>query len=257
MYFDTHVHLNSDRYENVEKIISDALDSGVSKMVVVGYDIPTSLKAVEIASKFEFVYAAVGIHPSEVKNAKLSDFETLESVLTNEKVVAVGEIGLDYHWDKDNKEYQKRFFVEQLKLANKYDLPVIIHSRDAALDTYEVLKGNKKYYKKGIMHCYSYSLEMAHKFVGLNLKLAFGGSLTFLNSKENKEVVKNIEFKDLLIETDAPYLTPHPYRGIVNEPKYIHLVVEEMARLKNVEQKEMARITYKNACELFGVDYEN
>lgn len=257
MYFDTHVHLNSDRYENVEKIINDALDNGVSKMLVVGYDLQTSFKAVEIASKFEFVYAAVGIHPSEVKNAKLSDFEALESLLTNKKVVAVGEIGLDYHWDKDNKEYQKRFFVEQLKLAKKYNLPIVIHSRDAAQDTYEVLKENKKYYKKGIMHCYSYSLEMAYKFIELNFKLAFGGSLTFLNSKENKEVVKNVEVKDLVIETDAPYLAPHPYRGKVNEPKYIFLVVEEMAKLKKMEKEEMARITYKNACELLGVEYEN
>lgn len=257
MYFDTHVHLNSERYENVEKIIKEALDSGVSKMVVVGYDLLTSLKAVEIASKFEFVYAAVGIHPSEVKNAKLSDFEALESVLTNDKVVAVGEIGLDYYWDKDNKEYQKRFFIEQLKLANKYDLPVIIHSRDAAFDTYEVLEKNKKYYKNGIMHCYSYSLEMAYKFIDLNLKLAFGGALTFLNSKENKEVVKNIGIENLLIETDAPYLTPHPYRGRMNEPKYIYLVVEEMAKLKNIEKEEIARTTYENACELFGIDYEN
>ena len=254
MYFDTHVHLNSDRYENVNEIVENAFKNGVKKMVVVGYDLQTSLKAVEIASNFEFVYAAVGIHPSEVKAAKISDLEAIERILISDKVVAIGEIGLDYHWDKENKDYQKRFFVEQLKLSNKYNLPVIIHSRDAAEDTYEVLKENKKYYKKGIMHCYSYSLEMAEKFIDLGFKLAFGGALTFLNSKENKEVVKNVDIENLLIETDAPYLTPHPFRGKVNEPKYIYLVVEEMARLKNVDKEEIAHSTYNNACYIFGIE---
>lgn len=254
MYFDTHVHLNSDRYDEVNTIIENAVENGVKKMIVVGYDLETSLKAVEIASVFDFIYAAVGIHPSEVKKSKLSDLEAIERCLKNKKVVAIGEIGLDYHWDKDNKEDQKYFFVEQIKLASKYDLPIIIHSRDAALETYEILKENKNYYKKGIMHCYSYSLEMAKKFVALNFKIAFGGALTFLNSKENKEVVKNLNLGDLLIETDAPYLTPHPFRGKMNEPKYIYLVVEEMARIKNLSKEIIARETYRNACDVFGVE---
>lgn len=253
MYFDTHVHLNSDAYDNVEEIIKNATSTGVTKMIVVGYDLATSIKAVEIASKFNFIYAAIGIHPSEVKNAKLSDLEALERCFDNNKVVAVGEIGLDYHWDKENKEVQKRYFVEQLKLANKYNLPIIIHSRDAAQDTYEILRENKMFYKKGVMHCYSYSVEMARKFIGLNLKIALGGALTFLNSKENKEVVKEIELSELLIETDAPYLTPHPYRGQRNEPKYITLVVEKMAEIKGVSVDVVANETYKNACELFEV----
>ena len=253
MYFDTHVHLNSERYENVEKVIADAIENGVSKMVVVGYDLETSRKAVEIASNFDFIYAAVGIHPSEVKTANLSDLEAIERMISGSKVVAIGEIGLDYHWDKDNKEYQKRFFVEQIKLANKYNLPIIIHSRDAAQDTFEVLKENKKYYEKGIMHCYSYSYEMAEKFIGLGFKIAFGGALTFLNSKENKEVVEKLDLEHLVVETDAPYLTPHPYRGQINEPKHIHLVVEEIARIKNVEKENVAKITHDNACDILGI----
>lgn len=254
MYFDTHVHLNSEKYEDVDKIIANALENGVSRMVVVGYDLETSRKAVEIASNFDFIYAAVGIHPSEVKMSNLSDLEAIEEMIVNKKVVAIGEIGLDYHWDKDNKEYQKRFFVEQIKLANKYELPLIIHSRDAVQDTYDVLLKNKNYYEKGIMHCYSYSLEMANKFIDLGFKIAFGGALTFLNSKENKEVVKNIDLEHLLIETDAPYLTPHPYRGKTNEPKYIYLVVEEMAKIKNVDKEKVAQITYENACKIFGIE---
>jgi TatD DNase family protein len=247
------VHLNSDVYENVDKIIEDAVKNGVKKMIVVGYDLETSLKAVEIASNFDFIYAAVGIHPSEVKKAKISDFKAIEKCLENSKVVAIGEIGLDYHWDKDNKEDQKKFFVEQIKLADQYKLPILIHSRDAAQDTYEILKENKKYYEKGIMHCFSYSLEMAQKFIDLNFKIAFGGALTFLNAKENKEIVKTVGLENLVIETDAPYLTPHPFRGITNEPKYIYLVVEEMAKLKGIEKEKVAMITYKNACDLFGV----
>ena len=254
MYFDTHVHLNSEKYEDVNVIIKNAVENGVKKMIVVGYDLPTSQKAVEIASNFDFIYAAVGIHPSEVKNAKMSDFEAIERLLQYKKVVAVGEIGLDYHWDKDNKGVQKEFFVKQLMLAKKYNLPIIIHSRDAANDTYEVLYQCQNCYKKGIMHCYSYSLEMAYKFITLNLKLAFGGALTFLNSKENKEVVENIDIKNLLVETDSPYLTPHPHRGKTNEPKYIHLVVEEISKIKNISKEIVARETYDNACKLFGVE---
>ena len=223
-------------------------------MIVVGYDLQTSKKAVEIASNFDFIYAAVGIHPSEVKNAKLSDFDAIEDMVKNKKVVAIGEIGLDYHWDTDNKAEQKEFFIKQLELAGKCKLPVIIHSRDAAEDTYEVLRQNKSFYDKGVMHCYSYSLEMAKKFIALGFKIAFGGALTFLNAKENKRVVSELNLSDLLIETDAPYLTPHPHRGIKNEPKYIYLVVEEIAKIKNVSKEIVANETYKNACEVFGVE---
>jgi len=254
MYFDTHVHLNSEQYENVEKIIEDALKNNVRKMIVIGYDLETSIKAINIANQYDFIYASVGIHPSEIKKMDTRDLESLEKLLSENKVVAIGEIGLDYHWDKDNKEDQKRIFVEQIKLANKYNLPLIIHSRDANEDTLRVLKENKQYYNKGIMHCYSYSFESAKEFIKLGFYLAFGGALTFLNAKENKEVVRNISLEHLLIETDAPYLTPHPYRGKQNEPKYIYLVVEEISRLKNVTKEEVARITYINACNLFGVE---
>jgi len=253
MYFDTHVHLNSEQYTNIDKIINDALNNNVKKMVVIGYDLQTSIKAIEIASRYDFLYASVGIHPSEIKKMKENDLIELEKLLSNKKVVALGEIGLDYHWDKDNKEEQKEMFAKQIKLANKYDLPIIIHSREAGNDTYQVLKENKKNYKKGIMHCYSYSLDLAKEFIKLDLMLAFGGTLTFLNSKQNKEVVKEIDLKHLLIETDAPYLTPHPYRGKQNEPKYISLVVKEIAKLKNMSEEEVARITYDNACNLFGI----
>ena len=254
MYFDTHVHLNSHRYENVKEIIDNALENKVTKMIVVGYDIETSIKAIELANEYDFIYASIGIHPSEIKDMKENDLEKLEELVISKKVVAIGEIGLDYYWDKDNKEKQKEVFIEQLKLANKYNLPIIIHSREAGNDTLEVLKENKKYYKKGIMHCYSYSLELAREFVKLDLLLAFGGTLTFLNSKQNKEVVKEIDMQYLLLETDAPYLTPHPFRGKLNEPKFVPLVAKEMAKIKEISEEEVARITYNNACILFGIE---
>lgn len=254
MYFDTHVHLNSEQYENIEEIIDNATKSNVKKMVVIGYDLESSIKAVELALLYDFLYAAVGIHPSEIKKMKENDLVEIENLLKNEKVVAIGEIGLDYYWDKDNKEEQKSMFVKQIKLANKYNLPIIIHSREAAQDTYEILKENKNYYKKGIMHCYSYSLDLAKKFIKLNFMLAFGGTLTFLNSKQNKEIVQEIELKHLLTETDSPYLTPHPYRGKRNEPKYIGFVVQEIAKLKNMEEDKVADILYNNACDFFGVE---
>lgn len=253
MYFDTHVHLNSEQYENIDEIINNALENKVNKMIVIGYDLESSIKAIEIASKYSFIYAAIGIHPSEIKKMKENDLIQIEELLKKTKVVALGEIGLDYYWDKDNKEKQKEVFVNQIKLANKYNLPIIIHSRDAAQDTYEILKQNKKYYEKGIMHCYSYSLDLAKKFIELNFMLAFGGTLTFLNSKQNKEIVKEIDIKNLLTETDAPYLTPHPYRGKRNEPKYIPLIVKEIAKLKNISEEEASSILYKNACDFFGI----
>ncbi len=253
MYFDTHVHLNSEQYENFAQIIINALKNNVSKMVVIGYDLESSKKAIEIANSCSFVYAAVGIHPSEIKKMNNDDLKQIEKLLSNPKVVAIGEIGLDYHWDKDNKQEQQEMFIKQLKLAKKHKLPIIVHSRDAGNDTLEILKNNKKLYKTGIMHCYSYSLDLAQEYLKLNLYLAFGGALTFLNAKQNKEVVKEVELEKLLIETDAPYLTPHPYRGERNEPKYISLVAKEMAKIKNIEEEMVADITYRNACKVFGI----
>lgn len=254
MYFDTHVHLNSEQYENIEEIIQNALNNNVNKMVVVGYDLESSLKAVEIASLYDFIYACVGIHPSEIKKMKENDLIEIEKLLNNPKVVAIGEIGLDYHWDTDNKENQKEIFVKQIKWSKKYNLPIVIHSRDAGLDTYEVLKENKGHFTKGIMHCYSYSLELAKEYEKLNLLFSFGGPLTFLNAKQNKEVVKTIDLSKILSETDAPYLTPHPYRGQRNEPKFIGLVIDEIAKLKNMNKEEVMSIIYNNACEFFGIE---
>ena len=256
MLFDTHVHLNDSEYEDYDKIIQDALKENVTKMVVIGFDYNSSKKAVDIANRYPFIYAAIGIHPSEDKTDYHTDLIKLEKLISN-KVVAIGEIGLDYHYLQIDKKRQEELFVLQLKLAKKYNLPICIHSRDACQDTYRILKENKDCYNKGIMHCYSYSKEMANKFSRLGFIFGIGGVVTYKNAKEIKDVVENLDLSKIVLETDAPYLAPTPFRGKVNEPKYIGYVAKEIAILKNLSQEKIEEITYKNACDFFEVNYEN
>lgn len=256
MLFDTHVHLNDPGYEDYIKIIEEAKRENVNKLVVVGYDLESSKLAVKIAKEYSFIYAAIGIHPSEANKDYDSDLEVLESLICN-KVVAIGEIGLDYHYQGYDKNKQVNLFKKQLILAKKYQLPIIIHSRDACKDTYDVLKEHKNCYQKGIMHCYSYSLEMSKEFIGLGFLLGIGGVLTYKNAKEIKEVVKETNLANLVLETDAPYLSPTPFRGEKNQPKYIKFVAKEIANIKEISLEKVEEYTYKNACDFFEVDYED
>ena len=192
MLFDTHVHLNDDIYENYDEIIKSALSENVGKMVVIGFDLNSSIKAVKIAKEYDFVYAAIGIHPSEANKAYKEDLIELEKLICD-KVVAIGEIGLDYHYDGVIKDNQKDLFIRQLKLAEKYKLPITIHSRDACKDTVDILIEYKKCYTKGIMHCYAYSYEIAKILEKLGFSFAFGGVVTYKNAKEVKEVVSKLD----------------------------------------------------------------
>ena len=256
MLFDTHVHLNDPVYENIDLVIDSALKQGVKMMVVVGYDLESSITAVEIAKKYPFIYASVGIHPSEANKEYDDDLKKMEALICP-RVVAIGEIGLDYHYPDCNKELQKDLFVKQIKLSQKYNLPILVHSRDACNDTYKILKENKDDKAKGIMHCYSYSYEMSKEFLKLNLLIGVGGVVTFKNAKEIKEIVKDIELKNIVLETDAPYLAPTPYRGQTNEPKYIKLVAEEIANIRGENIETIENETFNNALHLFGVKYED
>lgn len=252
--FDTHCHLNHEDFiSNVREHIENAKKVGVSKFLVVGYDKDSSLKAVELANKHEEIYAAIGFHPTEI-NISDEDFQIVVNLLKNKKVVAIGEIGLDYHWIKDPalREKQKKYFIKQIELANEHNLPVTIHSRDADLDMLEILKNNPLK-MGGVMHCYSGSYESAKEITKMNLLLGLGGPLTFLNAKKPKEVASEIPLEKIVIETDAPYLAPHPHRGKINEPKYIVLVLEELAKIKNKSIEEVAKITYENAANMFHV----
>ena len=230
--------------------IQNALDNDVTNMVVVGYDLESSKIAIELAQQYEFIYAAVGIGPNDCKNTTKEQVNIIDKYLEDPRVVALGEIGLDYYWDSVSKEKQLEVFQWQMDLAKKHDKPVIIHCRDAYEDTYEVLKRNGH---RGIMHCYSGSVEMAKRFVDLGFYISLAGPVTFKNARVPKDVAANINIENLLIETDCPYLTPHPFRGKLNEPANVVYIAQEIAKLKNMEIENVASETTFNAKTIFGI----
>lgn len=262
MIFDTHIHLNDEKIlENLDTYIKEAKEAGVSKFLCIGYDVESSKKAVEIAEKYDEVYAAIGVIPTEHEGYIIEGQKTiheLEEILSSsKKIVAIGEIGLDYYWENtpEIKSKERHMFNEQIDLANKYNLPVSIHARDALQDTFDILKSHKVN-KCGIMHCYSGSMELAKEFIKIGYKIAFGGVLTFKNSKETKRVLENIDLKDVVFETDAPYLAPTPHRGHMNEPKFIADTVKFAAEYLNVDQKELEDITFNNSLEILNLKWK-
>lgn len=254
--FDNHVHLNSNPLDkDIDEIVKQSIERNVSKMICIGFDVQSSLKAVEIAKKYpNIVYAAVGIHPTECFDTLTDkDLQVIEELLDEECVVSLGEIGLDYHWDTVSKEQQKLMFVKQLEIAKRKNKPVIIHSRDSTNDTYEILKQNDISKIGGVMHCYAGSLEMAYKFIDLNMSLSIAGVVTFKNAKVTHRVVENIDLKHLLIETDCPYLTPEPNRGKTNYPYYVCEVASKIAQLKNMTYQEVVDQTYNNTLKRYNI----
>ena len=255
MLFDTHVHLNADQFEDdIEEVIANAKEAGVNKMVVVGFDEKTINKALELVEKYEFIYAAVGWHPVDAVDFEERHLEWIKELSAHPKVVAIGETGLDYHWDKSPKETQKAAFRKQIQLAKEVKMPIIIHNREADRDVVEILKEENASEVGGIMHCFAGSLEIAKTCLDMNFYISFGGPVTFKNAKQTKEVAKAIPLDKLLIETDAPFLAPHPFRGKRNEPAYVKLVAEEISRLKEITYEEVAKQTTINANKLFGIN---
>ena len=254
MLFDTHVHLNDKKYmDDLVEVIDRAKNEGVKYMLVVGYDQVSNQRAIELAEKYEFIYAAVGWHPVDAIYLTDELFDQLKEQLNHSKVVAVGECGLDYHCDTSPVDIQKEVFVKQIQLAKEINKPLIIHTRDSIQDTYDILKENSVDVIGGVMHCYSGSIEMARSFINLNFKISLGGPVTFTNGRRAQEVATHIPLEDLLIETDAPYLTPHPYRGTRNEPAYVSMVAKKIAELKNISDEKVAKQTTFNACQLFNI----
>ncbi|WP_042353280.1 TatD family hydrolase [Bacillus massiliigorillae] len=255
MLFDTHAHLNAEQYEeDLEAVIERAQAEGVSKIVVVGFDKPTITKAMELAESYSFIYASVGWHPVDAIDMTEDDLVWIEELAAHPKVVALGEMGLDYHWDKSPKEIQKEVFRKQIALAKRVKLPIIIHNREATQDIMNILKEEGAEEVGGIMHCFSGSAEIAKECIKMNFYISFGGPVTFKNAKNVKEVAAQIPLDRLLVETDCPYLTPHPFRGKRNEPGYVKLVAEQIAELKNLSFEEIANITTENAKKLFGIN---
>ncbi len=252
--FDTHVHLNADQFaEDLEEVISRAQHEGVSNMVCVGFDRPTIEKAMELAERYDFIYACVGWHPVDAIDMTEEDLIWIEELASHPKVVAIGEMGLDYHWDKSPKEIQKEVFRKQIRLAKKVKLPIVIHNREATADIIEILKEEDAGEVGGIMHCFSGSAEVAKECLKMNFYISLGGPVTFKNAKKPKEVAEAIPIEKLLIETDCPYLSPHPYRGKRNEPGYVKLVAEQIAAIKGLSYEEVATITTQNAKKIFDI----
>lgn len=252
MLIDTHTHLNTERFnENYQEVIDRALNNDVKVMIVVGFDKETNKKAISLAERYPFLYATVGFHPTEAKDIKDDDFILLKEQLKHPKVVGIGECGLDFYWDKEHVDAQIDVFNKQILLSKELDKPLIIHMRDATEATYKVLSEYNDL--KGIMHCYSGSPEMVPLFLELGLHISLGGPVTFKNGHKPKAVAKVVPLDRLLIETDSPYLAPHPFRGKTNEPMRVKLVAEEIARLREVDYETIANITSNNALKLFGI----
>ena len=253
-YIDTHVHLNADQYEeDLQQVIDRALEAKVEKMVVVGFDRITIERAMKLADDYAFIYVVIGWHPVDAIDCTEADLEWIEKLAAHPKVVGIGETGLDYYWDKSPKDVQQYWFKKQIQLAKKLNLPIIIHNRDATGDVLRILREENAAEVGGIMHCFGGSVETARECIDMNFMISLGGPVTFKNARQPKEVAKEIPLEHLLIETDAPYLAPHPYRGKRNEPAFVTLVAEEIAAQKGLSVDEVALATTENAKKFFGI----
>ena len=258
-YFDTHMHLDDEKFdEDRNQVIQKIWNAGVTKCIDIGCDIKSSKKAIELANKNDFIYASCGIHPENLPNQNPQKMDELwkeleiikELAIKNTKVVAIGEIGLDYHWVQTNKETQKIIFKKQIELANELNLPISIHTRDAIDDTIKIIKENK-IQKSGVLHCCPFNPEIVRHGLEAGLYIAFGGTSTFKSSKNASKIVQMVPIQKMLIETDAPYLAPEPVRGTRNDSSNLKYVVQKLAEFKNITSEQMAKITYQNAEKLF------
>lgn len=245
---DTHCHIYSEYYDNIPDLINDIKAAGVEKIIVNGCDMKSNLEVLELVKKYDMVYGAIGFHPEELNDVNEESFAFLEEHLNDPKIVAVGEIGLDHHYEGIPRNKQRKIFKKQLEIANKFKKPVIVHSRDAIQDTYDIMS---KYPLKGVLHCYSGSLEMAKEFTKLGYFLGIGGICTYNNAKNIIEVIENIPMAYILLETDSPYLTPVPFRGQTNTPSNIPIIAKKVAEIKNISLDEVVKDTTENANRLF------
>ena len=251
MIFDSHAHYDADQFdEDRDKLLSSMLENGVGTILNVGADWDSVTEVVELAQRYPHVYAAVGLHPDEVGILDEEKFAFLREQCKEEKVVAVGEIGLDYYWDNESHDIQKKWFIRQLELARERNLPVIIHSRDAAEDTLKIMKEHAQGLR-GVIHCFSYSKELAKEYVKMGFHIGIGGVVTCKNGKKLKEIAQEIPLERMLLETDCPYLAPVPYRGKRNLSLYIPYIAQEIANLRGISYEEVVAQTEQNAKELF------
>ena len=249
MFIDTHCHLEKEYYDDVSLIINNSFNNNVKRLIVSGCEKEKIDEVVELISKYDNIYATIGYHPDQASIVIDSDIDKLKEILKNEKIVGVGEIGLDYHYGKENRDKQIELFKKQLKIAEEFKMPVVIHSRDAVKDTIDILK---EYKVSGVIHCFSGSLEVANIYINMGYKLGIGGVVTFKNSKL-KEVLKNISINDIVLETDSPYLAPVPYRGKQNSPEYIPIIAEFIANIYDISIEEVGNITSDTVSSIYKI----
>ena len=257
--FDSHSHYNDKRFnEDRERIIKETYEAGVTKFVCAGYDIQSSLNSLNISEKYDFIYSICGISPNDIPQSEQQLWKDIEEISkiakdnNSKKLVAIGEIGLDYYWNKENKELQKQAFIKQIELANELELPIVIHSRDASVDTIDIIK-NHKVNKVGIFHCCQLNQELVRQALELGYYISFAGPITYKSSKNAPEVIKMVPIDRILIETDSPYLSPEPNRGRRNDCRNVKYVAQKIADVKELTIEEVAQKTYENAIRIFNI----
>ncbi len=252
--FDTHAHYDDEAFdEDREELLTSLPQRGIGKVVNIGASLDSCKKTVELMHKYDYIYGAIGVHPGETAELNEENFLWLKEQCLKEKCVAVGEIGLDYYWKEPEPEIQKKWFVRQMELARQLSLPIIVHSRDAAKDTVDIMTAQRAGEIGGVVHCYSYTKETAKTFLDMGFYFGIGGVITFKNSKKLKEAVEYIPVESIVLETDCPYLAPEPYRGKRNSSLNLPYVVSELAQIKGVSEEEVRRITWENAHKLYGI----
>ncbi|NLN14518.1 MAG: TatD family hydrolase [Tissierellia bacterium] len=254
MFIDSHAHLDDSRFDGDRDILIKSLkDNDIELVINIGADLQSSIDSLKLADKYDNIYATIGVHPHSAKEVTEETLEEFRKLAKHPKVVAIGEIGLDFYYDNSPRDIQRKWFREQLKLAKELNLPVVIHSREATKETYDIIKEEQDGTLRGVLHCFSASKEVAMEYIKLGFYISLAGPVTFKNARVAKEVAKAVPLDKLLIETDCPYLAPEPNRGRRNEPKYVRYVAEKIAELRGIPVEEVAEQTRKNTKELFGI----
>ncbi len=254
--FDTHAHYNDEKFDlDREEIINKIYNDGITKTVCVGYDLEKSKMAIKIAEEHDFIYATCGISPNDIEDFSDENLKIIEEISKNKKVVAIGEIGLDYYWNKENKESQKELFIKQIEIANKLSKPIVIHNRDAVMDTLQILKEHPVE-KTGIFHCCPLNPELIKEGLKLGFYISFSGNITFKNAK-SFDAVSIVPMDKILIETDSPYLSPEPFRGTRNTSSNVRLVAQKIAEIKKISLNEVSQKTYQNAERVYNFNFIN
>ena len=254
MIFDTHAHYDDKAFDLDRKQIFESLQNeGVEYVVNVAADLKSSRRNLEIINEVNYFFGTIGVHPSETGELNNENYKELEKMVAYDKIVAVGEIGLDYYWNTPERRVQKKWFEKQIDMAKKINKPIVVHSRDAAKDTLDIIKETKAYDVGGVIHCFSYGIDMVKEYLNLGYYIGIGGVITFKNGKKLKEVVEYMPLDKIVLETDCPYLAPEPYRGKRNDSTKLKYVVEKIAEIKNITEEEVKRVTMENAKKLYRI----